>query len=97
MSFRLYALTSITLATLLNGCAHKPEPARTPNEECRYQIDEGYKDLDRAKSANPSSAADIFRAAAILSAATVQRQFDKFPECIDKATRARELLKPYAQ
>lgn len=80
------------------GCAKdKASEVRPPPEECRYQIDEGYKELDRAKSGNPSAMADIMRATGYLSYAAVQRQFEKYPECIDRAQHARDLMKPYVK
>lgn len=100
MTLRPY-LTLITLsaAVLAGGCAKdKPnEPVRTPLEECRYQVDEGYKELDRAKGNNPAAAGDVLRATGYLSAAAVQRQMDKYPECIEQAKHARDLLKPYVK
>lgn len=88
--------TAIGALLLFTGCGgNKPEPVRPPPEECRYQVDEGYKELDKAKSGNPAAMADIMRATGYLSSAAVQRQFDKFPECIEQAKRARELIKPY--
>lgn len=80
------------------GCAKdKESEVRPPPEECRYQVDEGYKELDRAKSGNPSAMADIMRATGYLSYAAVQRQFEKYPECIDRAKQARDLMKPYVK
>ena len=89
-------LIAIAVPWVLGGCGgNKPEPVRPPPEECRYQVDEGYKELDKAKSGNPAAMADIMRATGYLSSAAVQRQFDKYPECIEQAKRARELIKPY--
>lgn len=87
----------LLLVTAIGAGACARNPFRTPAEECRYRIDKGYEDLERAQMPNPSAAADIARATALLSTATVQKQFDKFPECIDKATRAGALLKAYAR
>lgn len=85
-------------ASLGAGCAKdKESEVRPPPEECRYQVDEGYQELDRAKSGNPSAMADIMRATGYLSYAAVQRQFEKYPECIDRAKQARDLMKPYVK
>lgn len=81
------------VACLLAACARNP--FRSDAEECRYLLDRAYVELDTAKAINPSAAADIARAAGLISAATVQRQFDKHRNCIDKAERARGLLAPY--
>lgn len=87
----------IALAGLIGCAKDKENEVRPPPEECRYQVDEGYKELDRAKSGNPSAMADIMRATGYLSYAAVQRQLEKYPECIDRAKQARDLIKPYAK
>ena len=95
---RLLIVIGGIAAGLLAGCAKdKESEVRPPPEECRYQVDEGYKELDRAKSGNPSAMADIMRATGYLSYAAVQRQFEKYPECIERAKQARELMKPYTK
>lgn len=81
------------LCLILTACAESP--FRSEAEQCRYLLDRAYAELDSAKAINPSAAADITRAAGLISAATVQRQFDKHSLCIDKVERARELLAPY--
>lgn len=88
----------LLLATMLSlsaGCARNP--FRTPADECRALLDKGYADLELVGSPNPSAAVDIARAVGLLSAATFQRQFEKYPECIDQAGRAHDLLKPYSR
>lgn len=87
----------IALASLIGCAKDKENEVRPPPEECRYQVDQGYKELDRAKSGNPSATADIMRATGYLSYAAVQRQLEQYPECIDRAKQARDLIKPYAK
>lgn len=84
-------LSFVLLVT--GGCAERL--FRAPADECRALLDKGYAELELADTPNPSAAADIVRAVGLLSAATFQRQFEKYPDCIDKAARARVLLKPY--
>ena len=86
------ALACLVLCALA-ACARNP--FRSEADQCRYLLDRAYAELDTAKATNPSAAADIARAAGLISAATVQRQFDKHRHCIDKAERARGLLAPY--
>lgn len=90
---RMFAV--IVVAGALGACARNP--LASPADQCRSLTDAAYEDLQRADPKNPAAAVDIARAAALLSAATVHRQFDKFPNCIDTAERARNLLKPYAK
>lgn len=82
------------LAILFIGACTR-NPFISDAEQCQRLLDAAYTDLDRAQAKNPSATADIAHAAALISAATVQKQFDKQPNCIDKAQRARELLHPY--
>lgn len=93
MTNRLVLL--LALASLIGCAKDKENEVRPPPEECRYQVDEGYKELDRAKSGNPSAMADIMRATGYLSYAAVQRQLEKYPECIDRGKQARDLMRPY--
>lgn len=77
----------------LIGCARNP--ASPQAEQCRELLEAAYADLDLANTSNVSGAADVTSAAGLLSAASFQKQFGKYPNCIDKAGRARALLRPY--
>ena len=87
------SLLLVATLSVAAGCARNP--FRTPADECRALLDKGYAELERVGSPNPSAAVDIARAVGLLSAATFQRQFEKYPQCIDQAGRAHDLLKPY--
>lgn len=91
-----YVILGVYLAmSCLAGCARNP--ASPQAEQCRTLLEAAYADLDKANSSNFSGAADVTSAAALLSAASIQRQFSKYPNCIDKAERARALLRPYVK
>ncbi len=85
---------SILLPTIfIVGCARNPASAQA--EQCRTLLDAGYAELEKAKADHFSGAADIMTATNLLSTAAIQRQFSKYSSCINKAERARALLKPY--
>lgn len=90
-----FPVSLLLAATLLLAAACARNPFRSPADECRALLDKGYADLERVDSPNPSAAVDIARAVGLLSAATFRRQFEKYPECIDQAGRAHDLLRPY--
>lgn len=93
--FSRLLIVIVCLTMSLTGCAKNPGSA--PAEQCRTLLEAAYADLDKANTNNFSGAADVTAAAGLLSAASIQRQFSKYPNCIDKAERARALLRPYVK
>jgi len=60
---------------------------------CEAGIKAGYHELDLAKADGFSGSVDWTKAASLLTAAKVQQQFEKYPNCIEKANRARFYIK----
>jgi hypothetical protein len=85
---RAKCLAIVGLAGLLAACSGPPK-----NIEAADQCDNGlkiaYDELDYAKAKGFSGTVDWTKAASLLSAASIQKEFGKYPNCIDKVKRAR--------
>ena len=57
--------------------------------QCSDGLDTAYKELDFAKAKGFGGTVDWTKAASLLSAASVQKEFAKYPNCVDKVRRAR--------
>lgn len=84
-----YAL-SFTLL-LIAGC--ETNPSSNAARQCQQGITAAYKELDFAKSKGLSGTVEYTKAATLLSGAKIQYEFGKYPNCIDKVTRARRFIK----
>jgi hypothetical protein len=84
-------VVSIVIAWLLAGCSGRPQADLAA--ECDRGLDAGFAELERAKTRGLDGTVDWSKAAALLSAAKIQRQFEKYPNCIEKVERARYYLK----
>jgi hypothetical protein len=75
-------------ALILAAC---PGPPRNPElaEQCEQGLKAAYQELDFAKAKGFSGTVAWTQAASLLSAASVQQEFRKYPNCIDKVKRAR--------
>ena len=80
-------LAVVMLASLLAGCSG--DKSLKQAAACRNGIDTAYKEFTNAKSEGFGGAVDMTRAGSLLSAAKIQEQFEKYPNCIDKVKRAR--------
>ncbi len=80
-------LALVVLASVLAGCSGGKNLQQAA--ACRNGIDTAYKEFSTAKSEGFGGAVDMTKAGTLLSAAKIQEQFDKFPNCIDKVKRAR--------
>ncbi|RRJ85232.1 hypothetical protein [Aestuariirhabdus litorea] len=88
---------SIGLVTLLllSGCAgHGNQQLST---QCASGLETAYQELDFAQSKGFDGSVAWGKAAALLTAAKVQQQFEKYPNCIDKVQRARAYIKQSLQ
>jgi hypothetical protein len=80
----------VFLVGSLAGCA-KPDPKLAG--ECERMLSIAENRLSDAKAKGFSSGVSITKATALIGAAKIQQQFDKYPNCIDKAKRAIEFIK----
>ena len=80
---------------ILAACSGSPNPGQ--EQACRNGIDTAYAELRKAESEGLGGAVDITKAASLLSAAKVQQQFEKYPNCVDKVKRARYYIRKAQQ
>ena len=78
----------IGVAVSIAGC---PGPPKNPDlaEQCENGLEIAYQELDFAKARGFGGTVAWTQAASLLSAASVQKEFRKWPNCIDKVHRAR--------
>ena len=89
LSGRASRITVITgLAGAIAACAGAPrDPALA--EQCQSGLKTAYQELDFAKAKGFDGTVDYTKAASLLSAASIQQEFGKYPNCVDKVKRAR--------
>jgi len=87
---KLSLLIGIT-SFIFSGCA-AVHNVRLENQ-CSSGLKTANAELEKAKLDGFSSRVSWTKAAALLTAASIQQQFDKFPNCINKVARARYYIK----
>ena len=70
------------------GCSGSPKDLELARQ-CADGLDTAYKELDFAEAKGFGGTVDWTKAASLLSAASVQNEFGKYPNCVDKVRRAR--------
>ena len=83
---QLYIICLTMMLVSINGCATNPTSSEA--KQCRADLNAAYKNLDIAKAKGFSGTVEYGKAAALLTAAKIQEEFGKYPNCIDKAKRA---------
>lgn len=71
------------------GAATNPGLAR----QCEQGLSTAYGELDYAKTKGFGGTVDWTKAASLLSAAKIQQEFGKYPNCLDKVKRARYYIR----
>ena len=95
MQIRTRLLTSwilVTAALLLAACSgqpNRPDLAR----QCAEGVKHANQELDLAKAKGFSGTVEWAKAASLLSAAAIQQQFEKYPNCIEKVKKARYYIR----
>ena len=77
---------------VLSGCAGTPKNPKLANQ-CDKGLHVAYEKLDYAKTKGVDGSVNWTKAASLLTAAKVQQQFGKYPNCLDKVKRARYYIK----
>lgn len=84
-------LLSSAFCLTLGACSSMPRTDLAA--ACASGLNRGFTELDDAKAKGFSGTVSWIKAASLLSAAKVQQQFEKYPNCIDKVNRAREYIR----
>lgn len=76
---------------LIAGC--NTNPSSTSARQCQDGLKTANKELNFAKAKGFSGTVEYTKAASLLTAAAIQYEFGKYPNCIDKVKRARKFIK----
>lgn len=83
-------LLGVTL--LLGACSgHPSKPGLA--RQCDDGLQQAKRELDAAKANGFSGSVHWAKAASLLSAAAIQQQFEKYPNCVDKVEKARYYIR----
>lgn len=87
----VYALlVSATLSLSLCACSSVPPTSLA--DACANGLDQAFAELHDARAKGFSGSVSWIKAAGLLSAAKVQQEFEKYPNCINKVQRARRYI-----
>jgi hypothetical protein len=81
----------LSLGLLVAACAGTAPPGQV--NACKNGLSQAYAEFERAKTDGFGGAVAMTKAGSLLSAAKVQQQFEKYPNCIDKVKRARHYIR----
>ncbi len=92
MAWKPLPVASLALIpTLLAACSGDPGGALA--RQCSSSLDSAYDQLTAAETQGFGGTLEWAKAASLLTAAKVQYEFEKYPNCIDKVDRARAYIK----
>jgi hypothetical protein len=80
----------LVLGLLLGACSGQASQAQI--DACKNGLSQAYSEFEQAKADGFGGAVAMTKAGSLLSAAKVQQQFEKYPNCIDKVKRARHYI-----
>lgn len=75
---------------LLAACAANPNSAAA--QQCSGDLSIAYSELDISKANGFDGTVSYVKAASLLTAAKVQEEFGRYPNCIEKVKRARAFI-----
>ena len=78
----------IGIAGSVAACSGPPKDIELA-KQCERGLKVAFEELDFAKANGFSGTVDWTKAASLLSAASIQQEFGKYPNCVDKVRRAR--------
>ena len=81
----------LILAVGLVACTSKFDAEQ--HKACARGIEAGYVALQKTENLDLGGTVQWTKAASLLSAAKVQLEFERYPNCLDKVARARAYLK----
>lgn len=85
----ILAIVAVVAAAILLGACPGPPRDIELAEQCEKGLETAYEELDFAEAQGFGGTFDWTKAASLLSAASIQKEFNKFPNCVDKVHRAR--------
>jgi hypothetical protein len=89
---RKYSFALLVLsASLIAACSGNPDSSQA--QACRDGLSIAYKELNLADTEGFGGTVEYTKAAGLLTAAKVQYEFEKYPNCIDKVGRARTYIR----
>ncbi len=86
------ALVGLILSGLVSMyavAAHADQQTLPAERECARTLDIANKELEQARVKGLAGSVAFVKASGLLVGAKVQQQFGKYPNCVDKAKRAR--------
>lgn len=86
----VFLLIMLTGFGLLAACA-APNPQQAA--ECSRMLAIADHEFEAAQARGLNGTFELTKAAGLISAAKIQLQFNKYPNCIDKAIRARKFIR----
>ena len=86
----LVAALIISSLSVVAGCAGNPNSSLA--RQCENGLSVAYKELDFARAKGFDGTVEYSKAAGLLTAAKVQFEFGKYPNCIEKVDRARAFI-----
>jgi hypothetical protein len=86
---RICAVVGVLAA--LTACAGAPNDIALARQ-CENGLKTAYQELDFAKAKGFGGSVDWSKAAGLLSAASIQNEFGKYPNCVNKVKRARHYI-----
>lgn len=89
MRLLVAALMTCSLSVVA-GCAGNPNSSLA--RQCENGLSVAYKELDFARAQGFGGTVEYSKAAGLLTAAKVQFEFGKYPNCIEKVGRARAFI-----
>jgi uncharacterized protein YceK len=90
MAYRVVPLSVLAACSLLAGCSSRISSDLA--QECSQGLSQAEAEMQKAKADGLGDAVSLGKAAGLLTAAAIQKQFEKYPNCIDKVQRARAYI-----
>lgn len=87
---RSVVIATLALSVVVAGCAGNPNSSLA--RQCENGLTVAYQELDFAQAKGFGGTVEYTKAASLLSAAKIQSEFGKYPNCIDKVQRARAYI-----
>jgi uncharacterized protein YceK len=83
-------LLAVAVAALASGCSS--QIGSDIAQQCTEELSAANAELDKAQADGFGGAVSVTKAASLIAAAAIQKQFEKYEGCLDKAQRARAFI-----